>query len=201
MTNDEIRSLEAQADAYQAQADQDRADAPFRRIKELEKKLAAVSRVMCGNDTFPGDLAQYVANEVDHRKAVEQEMEDGDYWQERAKMFMENGGCPVCFASDEAGHEDGCPYGQAESRALAAETLAERRKVYIEHLEDCWTCKEESDAGDCDDGKRLRAALAEQPAAAGKCECGFRKERPGGYAVDANGDCKRCGKPAKGGGE
>ena len=38
MTNAELRQLEAEADAYQAQSDAERAAEPFRRIKELERQ-------------------------------------------------------------------------------------------------------------------------------------------------------------------
>ena len=51
MTNDEIRSLEAQADAYQAQADEDRQNAPYKRIAELERDVAECNRSikeLCG---------------------------------------------------------------------------------------------------------------------------------------------------------
>ena len=106
MNADELRSLEAQADAYQAQADEDRRNAPYKRISALEEELAECNRSI-------KELC--VA-----REAADEELADGDYWQERAKKFMESGGCPVCFASDEAGHEDGCPWGQAESRLSAA---------------------------------------------------------------------------------
>lgn len=42
------------------------------------------------------------------------EIRDGDYWQQRASAALENGTCPICFATDEAGHTATCPWGEDE---------------------------------------------------------------------------------------
>jgi hypothetical protein len=41
------------------------------RVKELENELSRIAQVMCGKNKFPGDLAQYVRNEVDGRMKAE----------------------------------------------------------------------------------------------------------------------------------
>lgn len=44
---------------------------------------------------------------------LEEELKNGDYWRERAKEFYSNGGCPVCFGTDEGDHTSSCPWGDA----------------------------------------------------------------------------------------
>ena len=46
----------------------------MKEVERLTEQLAAISRVMCGNDTFPGDLAQYVKNEVVGRRDAESQL-------------------------------------------------------------------------------------------------------------------------------
>lgn len=43
------------------------------------------------------------------------EIKEGDYWMKRSIEFQELGGCPVCFATDEAGHNPGCLWGSDEA--------------------------------------------------------------------------------------
>jgi len=50
---------------------------------------------------------------------TEKELAEGDYWMMRAKDFAANGGCPSCFASDEAGHKDGCEVAALEAQVAA----------------------------------------------------------------------------------
>lgn len=45
-------------------------------------------------------------------KRLQEELERRDSWQQQSKEFQELGGCPVCFASDETGHTNACPWGQ-----------------------------------------------------------------------------------------
>lgn len=42
------------------------------------------------------------------------EIREGDYWQRRARAALENGTCPICFATDEVGHTVTCPWGEDE---------------------------------------------------------------------------------------
>jgi hypothetical protein len=45
---------------------------------------------------------------------LQEARDDSDDWMQKAKEYMENGGCPVCFATDEDGHTADCEWGQAE---------------------------------------------------------------------------------------
>ncbi len=67
------------------------------------------------------------------KRKLREQLVHGDYWQERSKLFHELGGCPVCFATDEAGHKPDCPWGKDEAelarlraviRELRGEALA-----------------------------------------------------------------------------
>ncbi len=42
------------------------------------------------------------------------ELEDSDAWRKSATEFYENGGCPLCFSTDEAGCNEGCYFGQLQ---------------------------------------------------------------------------------------
>lgn len=75
------------------------------RIKELRRKVTLFVQT-----TLMSELLQ-VTNELLY------ELEDGDYWQQRATNALENGTCPICFGGDEGGHEEGCEWGDAETRA------------------------------------------------------------------------------------
>lgn len=44
------------------------------------------------------------------------ELEESDSWMLSAKEFLENGGCPICFTTDEAGHTKECVWGQTEMK-------------------------------------------------------------------------------------
>ena len=44
---------------------------------------------------------------------LEQE-EESDAWMKKATEFYENGGCPLCFSTDEAGCDKGCYFGQLQ---------------------------------------------------------------------------------------
>ena len=52
--------------------------------------------------------------------ALKEELEEGDYWQERHKSFVENGHCPDCYRDEETlwthGHEKGCSVGELEAK-------------------------------------------------------------------------------------
>lgn len=54
-------------------------------------------------------------------------MEEGDYWTERAKQYLSNGNCPICFSTDENGHAKECPWGQDE---LSIDALTQRTKDF-----------------------------------------------------------------------
>jgi hypothetical protein len=44
-------------------------------------------------------------------------LEDSDAWMAHATKALQSGTCPVCFATDEAGHTESCEWGRDE-RAL-----------------------------------------------------------------------------------
>lgn len=57
-----------------------------------------------------------------------EELEQGDYWMQRAKEYQENGGCPWCFGNDERGHKTGCYVGELEGKHSYEQGRAERFK-------------------------------------------------------------------------
>ena len=44
------------------------------------------------------------------------ELEDSDGWREFATKYYENGGCPICFSTDEAGCKEGCYLGEIQQK-------------------------------------------------------------------------------------
>lgn len=76
--------------------------------------------------TALGDAADKILSLRARVKELEEELKDGDYWQERAKAVFESGVCPICFCDDESGHEDDCYIGQCEERAETAEARLAR---------------------------------------------------------------------------
>lgn len=82
-----------------------------------------------------------------------EEIESGDYWMERSKDYLDNGGCPVCFATDEAGHTNDCAWGQAEAEVarlkdLCAEAFRKRGRWCDDYqyginpaCDKCLTCR------------------------------------------------------------
>lgn len=90
-------------------------------IYDLARKRVRAPRTQLAR--YERQFADMAANET--RLAAQlaeakKEIATGDYWMTRVKWYMENGGCPVCFATDEDGHTADCEWGQAESQ-LAAE--------------------------------------------------------------------------------
>jgi hypothetical protein len=75
------------------------------RIKELRRKVTLLAQTTLMSELLP------------ITKELLDELEDGDYWRQRATEALENGTCPVCFGGDEGGHEEGCEWGDAETRA------------------------------------------------------------------------------------
>lgn len=60
--------------------------------------------------------------------AAEAEIEEGGYWQRRAKEAFENGVCPVCFGSE--GHKKGCYIAELEAREGALRGALGEIKAY-----------------------------------------------------------------------
>lgn len=101
---------------------------------------------------------------VEYIKQLKAELESDD-WQKQATEFYGNGGCPICFESDEAGCKKGCYLGQlqAENKDLkdkiakgfnkAAEKLLEKLQAANRNL------KEKLEAAELEI-KRTKAALA-----------------------------------------
>jgi hypothetical protein len=69
---------------------------------------------MLAQTTLMGDLVEVTTGLLD-------EIENGDYWMGRAKEFMENGHCPVCYGDDEGGHTDDCEWGRCERAGADAD--------------------------------------------------------------------------------
>jgi hypothetical protein len=76
-------------------------------------------------------------SEIDRLRS---EINDGDYWMERSKLFQENGGCPVCFAKDEAGHTDDCEWGKAEAEVERLRGLCGEAERVIRSASDPCGC-------------------------------------------------------------
>ena len=53
---------------------------------------------------------------------------ESDEWMESATEFYENGGCPICFSTDESGCTKGCYLGQLQTRLDTSE--AENKNLH-----------------------------------------------------------------------
>jgi hypothetical protein len=62
---------------------------------------------------------------------LQEARDDSDDWMQKAKEYMENGGCPVCFATDEDGHTADCEWGQAEKALQEARDRGERLEALV----------------------------------------------------------------------
>ena len=73
-----------------------------------------IAKLRAENPGADDDYAKLIA-EIDRLsercRELKTELDEGDYWMERAKQSLANGTCPVCFATDEAGHINGCWIG------------------------------------------------------------------------------------------
>jgi hypothetical protein len=77
-----------------------------------------ITKHICKESTARDDTIRDLRAEVERLTA---EINEGDYWQERAKDSFANGTCPVCFCTDEGPHESGCYHAELETRAIRAE--------------------------------------------------------------------------------
>lgn len=73
---------------------------------------------------------QWIKILIDRVKETDPVKVESDEWMDEAKHFLELGGCPVCFGTDEEGHKDGCEWG-SEVDALEKK-LAEMEAVKVE---------------------------------------------------------------------
>jgi len=78
---------------------------------------------------------EIVEKEKDRMKELDVELKEGDYWIQRAKDFLSNGGCPVCFTTDETGHIKGCLWEQTESSLKELEAVV---KSLIDFIPKGW---------------------------------------------------------------
>lgn len=73
------------------------------RIKQLEAVLVNEKSITAKAYTACGNYQQRI-----------KELEDSDAWRKSATEFYENGGCLICFETDEAGCKEGCYLGQQQ---------------------------------------------------------------------------------------
>lgn len=69
---------------------------------------------------------------------------ESDDWMKKATEFYENGGCPICFSTDEAGCAKGCYFGQLQieaekHEAAFREIIKESGEVDITN----WPCQQQ----------------------------------------------------------
>jgi len=67
---------------------------------------------------------------------LNEELENGDTWQQRSTSFLASGGCPVCFASDETGHAKTCPWGQLEQEKQIEQLCEDYGRLGKERMDD-----------------------------------------------------------------
>lgn len=103
------------------------------------------------------------ATQVSDKRAkdLREELDHGDSWMERAKAFMENGGCPVCFSTDEDGHTQGCEYGKAEKEAEDLREQVQRLRDELEYSERRLTTSYQASQSLREDVSRLKNLLEE----------------------------------------
>lgn len=95
-----------------------------------EKELYLQTNLLLKNETLFKEQAEATIN------VLETEIKEGDYWQERAREYLANGGCPICFCTDEEGHKKNCLWKETESRikvlAEAIERLEKEKMGMVE---------------------------------------------------------------------
>lgn len=88
-------------------------------MDEFMKQSAGIG---CCTNVFADNVLQHHWKEIErleeiiltHCKEInrlQEELHEGDSWKKRATEALENGMCPICFATDEAGHKAGCVWG------------------------------------------------------------------------------------------
>jgi len=78
------------------------------RIKEIEAKYECHWKFEKVDEVFV-DI-KYLLTRI-------KELEESDSWMLKAKEYLSNGNCPICFSTDEVGHTKGCVWGQAEAKS------------------------------------------------------------------------------------
>ena len=86
-----------------------------------EKEVLANARLFADGEIFLAEVER-----------LKEELTNGDYWQKRATDYLENGNCPICFETDEAGHKPDCTWGQSEKEI---ERLTKENADLSEQLE------------------------------------------------------------------
>ena len=64
------------------------------------------------------------------------QLEESDAWMIKAKEASEGGMCSECFATDEAGHKEGCYILELENKSEQLEAENERLKEGLEDIRD-----------------------------------------------------------------
>ena len=84
---------------------------------------------------------------------LQEELKDGDYWMKRSTDCYESGMCPVCFATDEAGHTKGCLWGRAEAKIERLQAVMDAADAFLadppEDMHDRMPFNQQTTAGDC----------------------------------------------------
>lgn len=87
---------------------------------ELPVKLNKKGHFVCGKGKSYRDLTPRLSMLSAHKPYIVQainsheKLVDSDAWMEKATEFYEDGGCPICFSTDEAGCKKGCYLGQCQ---------------------------------------------------------------------------------------
>ncbi len=120
-------------------------DEQWAAIKELEGTylsiirtlLKRVEELIVERDKWCEQSKKEQQDRADLRKQMEElqtELNEGDYWQERATEFLQNGNCPICFATDEEGHKQLCPWGRLETDLKLNAAMLARKDCEIKNL-------------------------------------------------------------------
>jgi hypothetical protein len=99
----------------------DRLDDIHDKYIDDERKWLSFDHIEAYTAEAAAEIERFVASRLARPEPPSGEPDD-DAWMQRAKEYAENGGCPVCFATDEDGHTSDCEWGQAEARAEKAES-------------------------------------------------------------------------------
>ncbi len=92
--------------------------------EEFEEKKKNVENLSFLNKL----LAEHNISLEKTMKELEDELKEGDYWQQRATEYLQSGGCPICFATDEEGHKEKCEWGKIESRLSSLQEAVRKYK-------------------------------------------------------------------------
>ena len=114
-------------------------------LAEKEEVVRKISQLMCGNDIFPGDLVQYVKNEIDGRRLADEQIaalnnalnKEIEGWRKIHQEDIENNN-QICKTLDAIRLDSAAVHKLADRQAEGIELLKENYKLLEADYEQKW---------------------------------------------------------------